>query len=423
MIILKNNIFIILLAIFFFSSCSVSKKIEKELNTESADELFFKGISVVDAESGEPLIEFNSNRYFTPASNVKLFTLYAAWQTLGDSISSFEYAKVGDSLILKGTANPLFLSDSLDDEALEFLKGREEAIYLKDDHIVEETYGQGWSWDDYPYYYMPEKSIFPIYGNVITIDKKKDSIGVSPNLFDDKVFVKDSLEVHRDKDKNKFYVEEAKDFSEKKIPFKTSNQLVADLLGQELSKKVILLESNTKYDFKSFKDIPYDTLYRKMMVYSDNFMAEQIMLRVGKVTSGEYSVSKAITYTLEHYLNDIPQRPRWVDGSGLSRYNLFSPKSITFLLRKMYHEIPHKQLFAYLPQGGVNGTLKSSYKGQVYLFAKSGTLSNNYSLSGFLTSKNGKVLIFSYMNNHYSGSSSQRKEEMSGFFKKLYESY
>ena len=423
MIILKNNKYIFLLVLLVLSSCSVSKKVEKELGSSSSDELFFKGISVLDAETGEPLIEFNSNKYFTPASNVKLFTLYAAMQTLGDSIDSFEYVKIGDSLIVKGTANPLFLNDSLDDAALEFLRSREEAIYLKDDQIADRAYGQGWSWDDYPYYYMPEKNLFPLYGNVITIDKDRDSIRVVPSFFDDKVFIKKSLDVNRKKGENEFYVAESKEFSNKKIPFKTSNQLVADLLGQELSKKVILFQNDKNYDFKGFKDIPYDTLYRKMMVHSDNFMAEQLMLRVGKVTTGEYSVSKAINYTLDHYLKDIPQRPRWVDGSGLSRYNLFSPTSITFLLRKMYLEIPHDELFSYLPQGGTSGTLKNSYLGQVYIFAKSGTLSNNYSLSGYLTSKKGKVLVFSYMNNHYSGSSSERKEEMSKFFSKLYESF
>ena len=30
---------------------------------------------------------------------------------------------------------------------------------------------------------------------------------------------------------------------------------------------------------------------------------------------------------LENQLKDIKQQPRWVDGSGLSRYNLFSPMS------------------------------------------------------------------------------------------------
>ncbi len=393
------------------------------MQSSSSEDSYFKGISVLNAETGELLIDFNGDKYFTPASNVKLFTLYAAWKTLQDSIASFDYAKTGDSLVLRGTANPLFLSDSIDGSAIQFLRNANENIYLKDEKIEEPVYGIGWSWDDYLYAYMPEKHLFPIYGNVVTVNKIGDSVTLNPDLFADKIHLTEPSKVIRDRDLNEFYLGISQDLSNRKVPFKTSNQLVADLLSNELSRKVVLIKNDKVYDFKPFKDIPYDTLYTRMMVNSDNFLAEQLMLRVGSVATGTYSVEQAIQYALEHYFSDIPQMPRWVDGSGLSRYNLFSPKSISYLLKKMYDDIPHDLLFAYLPQGGVNGTLKGNYLGQSYIHAKSGTLSNNYSLSGYLTTKKGQVLIFSYMNNHFQGSSSQRKKEMSAFFKKLYESY
>lgn len=403
--------------------CSVSKKIEKDLRSNAGQGNFFKGISVVDAKTGESLIGFNEGRYFTPASNVKLFTLYAALRTLQDSITSFDYVRKNDSLILKGTANPLFLVDSLDAKAMTFLRNCKENIYLMDADIEEAVYGMGWSWDDYAYYYMPEKQLFPIYGNVVSVSKKGDAFKVIPDLFTERFQITSSPKMVRNRDMNEFYIDRSADFSNKKIPFKTSNQLVADLMSKELDRKVILLDNKVNYDFKSFKEVPYDTLYTRMMVHSDNFMAEQLMLRVGSVAKGKYSVAEAIQFSLENYLSDIPQEPRWVDGSGLSRYNLFTPESITYLLKKMFEELPVDQLFSFLPQGGKSGTLKNNYKGQDYIRAKSGTLSNNYSLSGYLISKKGRVLIFSYMNNHFSGNTLQRKTEMSVFFKRLYESY
>ncbi len=423
MIILKNNEVLILLLYLFLTGCSVSKEMEKELEASAALETYFKGISVLNAETGEAIIDFNGERYFTPASNVKLFTLYTAWKTLQDSIATFDFVKIGDSLILKGTANPFFLNDSLSEKAMDFLRTSEENIYIKDEDIEEAVYGIGWSWDDYPYYYMPEKHLFPIYGNVISISKIGDSISVAPDLFKDKIHTTETLKAIRDKDANEFYIDKSTEFSDRKIPFKTSNQLVADLLSKELHRKVVLVDNQKDYNFKSFRAIPYDTLYTRMMVNSDNFMAEQLMLRVGSVAKGMYSVEEAIHYSLENYLLDIPQKPRWVDGSGLSRYNLFSPKSITYLLKKMFDEMPHDQLFSYFPKGGVNGTLKNNYHNQAYIQAKSGALSNNYSLSGYLITKKEQVLIFSYMNNHFSGGSLDRKKEMSAFFKKLYESY
>ena len=414
---------LILFLSLLLPGCSVSKKIEKDLQTYSGQEQYFKGISVVDAETGESLIGFNEGRYFTPASNVKLFTLYSALRTLQDSIISFDYVRKNDSLILKGTANPLFLVDSLNTKSVTFLKNCKENIYLKDADIEEAVYGMGWSWDDYTYEYMPEKHLFPIYGNVVSVSKKGDSVNIIPDLFADKIQTTASPKVARGTDINEFYIDKSADFSDEKVPFKTSNQLVADLMSKELNRKVILLHNETNYDFMPFKEVPYDTLYTRMMVYSDNFMAEQLMLRVGSVAKGKYSVAEAIQFSMENYLTDIPQKPRWVDGSGLSRYNLFTPESMTYLLKKLYDELPVDQLFSFLPQGGESGTLKNHFKGQDYIRAKSGTLSNNYSLSGYLTSKKGRVLIFSYMNNHFPGSSLQRKTEVSVFLKRLYESY
>ena len=84
--------------------------------------------------------------------------------------------------------------------------------------------------------------------------------------------------------------------------------------------------------FKELKSIKYDSLYKEMLVESDNFIAEQLLLQVGNAVDSTYNVKKAIDFAMENYLSDIPQKPKWVDGSGLSRYNLFTPESIVFLL-------------------------------------------------------------------------------------------
>ena len=148
------------------------------------------------------------------------------------------------------------------------------------------------------------------------------------------------------------------------------------------------------------------------------------MLQVGKKVVDSYSVSAAIDYALSNYLHDLPQEPRWVDGSGLSRYNLFTPNDMVFLLNKMYREIPLKKLLWYFPVGGESGTLKNWYDNKKpYVYAKSGTLSNNYNLSGYLITKKNTLLIFSYMNNHYKLSTSEIKIEIQKALEKIYNSY
>jgi len=123
-------------------------------------------------------------------------------------------------------------------------------------------------------------------------------------------------------------------------------------------------------------------------------------------------------------LSGFPQEPHWVDGSGLSRYNLITPNDYVYLLEKIYKEVPEEELFSYLPIGGKRGTIKSWYKNEKpYIFAKTGTLSNNHNLSGFIRTKKGNILIFSYMNNHYQKTHSDIKRDMEKNLKIIYNKY
>lgn len=421
---MKNNLLLFILIILTLISCSTTKQIERNLEKQSEVNNYFRGFVVYNTKTNKEVINYNGAKYFTPASNTKLFTFYSAYRTFKDSVTGFEYDILKDSLIIKGTADPSLLYGFEESKTIEFLKNTKQNVYLVDKTIDEPPLGLGWAWDDYAYYYMPEKNQFPIYGNIIKLSKSKDSITVIPNFFKKKIKIKDQIFKRRDLNKNKFYIKRSTEVDKREIPFKTSNQLVADLLSDEIGKKVVLIPSSKAYNFKEFKSVKYDSLYKKLLVISDNFIAEQLMLQVGNEVDSVYSVKRGIAYSIENYLQGIPQKPRWVDGSGLSRYNLFTPESNVFLLKKMYKEIPTKKLFSYFPVGGKSGTIKNYYKnGEPYIYAKSGTLSNNYSLSGYLVTKKGTVLIFSYMNNHFKGSSSNRKKEMNEFFMQLYEKY
>jgi D-alanyl-D-alanine carboxypeptidase/D-alanyl-D-alanine-endopeptidase (penicillin-binding protein 4) len=120
---------------------------------------------------------------------------------------------------------------------------------------------------------------------------------------------------------------------------------------------------------------------------------------------------KIIDTLLKTDFKSLPQKPRWVDGSGLSRYDLFSPKDFVFILNKMKNDFGMERIKNILPTGGT-GTISRYYHADSgYIFAKTGSLSGVVALSGFLYTKKNKLLIFSILiNNHQSSGITIRKE-------------
>lgn len=204
----------------------------------------------------------------------------------------------------------------------------------------------------------------------------------------------------------------------KELPIHYDLDLWTRLLADTLGVTVHKIQNNIPAsDVKAFYgSIPAELIYQLMMQESDNFVAEQLLLVCANQLFGTQNTSSAIKYALDSLLTDLPDRPIWIDGSGLSRYNLFTPRTLVKLLEKVQQRLSEKQLFNIFPAGGVSGTIARWYaaeRGQPpYVFAKTGALSNQHCLSGYLITKSGKTLIFSFMNNNYAGSANPIREEM-----------
>lgn len=397
----------------------IANELEKPFNNQH-----FSGFFVYNPTTKDTLINYNGNKYFTPASNVKIATLFTSLQLLKNKIPAYTYAINGDTISVQGTGNPTlfhpFFKDSL---VINMLKGFSNVV-LFTNNLKDTKYGAGWAWEDYDSYYSPERSSFPIYGNVTSI-KYNNGLKVTPKTFYNNVLLTKQKK-RREENKNIFYYPQQKE-KEITIPF-----IVDSTSIKKLWKEILPLQNITFYhdSISSFKNTKYsevslDSLCKKMMVESDNFLAEQLLIMASSTLSDTLSSSKIRKYMLKNYLFSMPNKPRWVDGSGLSRYNLFTPSSLVFILNKMYATTKEEKLFNLFPKGGVSGTLKKSFKGkdQPYIIAKSGSLGNNYSLSGFLKTKSGKTLIFSFMNNHYKKKTSDIKKQMELIFEYLRDTY
>jgi len=429
----------LLLLIILFSSCSATRKISKPLdkifNESPVFEQGFAGFMVIDPENNKTLYSHKEEKYFTPASNTKLFTFYAGLKILGDSIPALQYQIQNDTLYFKATGDPSFLNKNLPGSGVfEFLKNNSKHLAYVLPTYTEKHQGPGWAWDDYNAYYSAEITPFPIYGNMVGFQfkKNKEFPLVSPKIFNDSlVSSKDSLisaRLKRDIHRNRFTFHNQKKDSEfsQVVPFKYSSEIVVKLLSDTLKKPITLIKNSTlnKKLNNTLYSIPGDSVYERMLKVSDNFIAEQILLMAANKVSDTLKSDIAIDYMKENYLKDLPDEPMWYDGSGLSRYNLFTPRSMVKLLQKIKEEVPQEELLDLLPAGGNSGTIKNYYKADVpYVFAKTGTLKNNHSLSGYLKTKNDKLLIFSFMNSNYTIPSSVLKAEMEKVLLQIRDNY
>jgi len=432
--------FFISLLILSFGSCSTykhtntSSKPSKLLINSDLLKESFTGLVVYDPEKHENLIEYNDNHYFTPASNTKLMTFYTGLQVFKDSIPGIEYCLSGDTLYFGGTGDPTFLNRSFPNQPVfDRLKTSPHHLAYFHNIFEDKKFGPGWSWDDYPYYYSPEKAVFPIYGNVVHI-KSSTVLGnhkISPAFFMDSItFSRDSLldgiESSRLENDNIFsitYPEHTQEIDEE-IPFRYSEKLLIRLLEDTLKRNIAFIKNKPHCKTRIMYSQPIDTVFRQMLLVSDNLIAEQILLMGSYTLFDTLNSTKMIGHIRQNHLPELDTGSRWVDGSGLSRYNQFTPSDMVMVLSKLYRELPTKKLFSLMPHGTDISIFENlSDEDNPSLIAKTGSMSYVYNLSGFLLTHSGKVLIFSFMNNNFTVSNKMIKKEMIKILKAYRDKY
>jgi D-alanyl-D-alanine carboxypeptidase/D-alanyl-D-alanine-endopeptidase (penicillin-binding protein 4) len=404
-----------------------NRDIQKEIKKSAIFEEHFAGFTLYDPEANRYLCNLNDHLPYTPASNIKVLTTLACLENLGDSIATFKYTRKNDSLIIKPLADPTFLHpDFTSQKAADFLRSQNTFVSLPKTYLSK--YGPGWAWDDYEYGFQPEKSWFPAYGNVIRIFNENDSLAIVPSFFLNytQMYVgeRPGNLIYRAENANIFnaWLEHDTSSYERQIPFIHSNELLAALLYDSLQTRLTYIDTDVSMDSVLYSQDKNLTL-TMMMHPSDNFMAEHLLLHCA-LMNGFESTTDYRKQLQKEWSSFLPDGMRWVDGSGLSRYNLITPRNMVSLLNRIYQIEEWENITCIFPTGGVSGTLKNWYKSDTpYLYAKTGTLSNNHSISGYLVTDSGKKLIFSFMNNHYLGSSTHVKVEMEKLFAKIKEAY
>lgn len=421
----------LLYGLFMLSSCSVSKRINKQarliLLQDSVINTGHIGISIYEPATNSYWYNYNAEKYFVPASNTKLFTLYAGMKYLGDSLVGLRY---DDKFNIRSAGDPTFLHpDFIKQPAFEFLKHQKD-IFL-DPGLHGGGFRDGWTFDDYMEPFTPCANSFPVYANLITVKWiAKDSVEVLPKCFD-RLSTKlgtfnEGFDVFKDIYNNRLVISNGNTKTQK-LPFSPFSNYITDLLLDTLPDLKITITSNYTYlknaDFKILHSQPSDSLFTPMMHNSDNFFAEQTLLMASNEHLGYMNDEAIIDTLLKTNLKDVPQKPKWVDGCGLSRYNLFTPQSFVYILNKMKNEFGLERLKTILPTGG-EGTLKNYYiTDSSFIYAKTGSMSNQVTFSGFLITKKNKLLVFSLLANNVMGSGTAVRRAYEHFLKQIREKY
>lgn len=440
--------YFILLSTLIFTNCKSVKKdqlleylfedeLTKTIQTDSILSKHFVGFQLFNLTTDKKIISYNDKLLFTPASNIKLLTYLTCLNILGDSLSTFKYKSNQDTVFILPQGDPSFLNNDLDSNqvAFKFLKSQNKIIQVYNDprHNIN-AFGAGWAWDDSHYSYQSPMSFFPIYGNRVKFSSGPDiyNINVIPKYFKPLTINSDSFDtfIKRNDYENIFYVNTRmipKKYTIER-PYINTSKLTSELLKDTLHQDVEVIEKvGIEHDDKewiNFKSIASNTLYKKILFESDNHVADQLLLMCSNSFLGYMDLEDIIEFSLDSILSISNKELRWVDGSGLSRYNLVSPEILTDVLIRIYNTVGLNTIKEFFPTGRNGDTLPSIFNSEKdWIYAKTGTLSKNFSISGFLITDKNQILAFSFMNNHYTSSKNEVANSMLKILMKIKKSY
>jgi len=138
---------------------------------------------------------------------------------------------------------------------------------------------------------------------------------------------------------------------------------------------------------------------------SDNYLAEILFKMIGAnfgANNDNAPKTRFLTDSLLKKLEIYSDGLILNDGSGLSRRNLVTVSSMVKLLENIYKSNFYDEFKNSLAIAGVDGTLKKRFHNTLAmsnLFAKTGTLRDVSALAGYVKSKDGDDIIFSFIFN------------------------
>jgi len=421
------------------------------------------GVEVRSLDKGDVLYGHDAGKLMMPASNMKVLTLAAAAETLGwdyrytttlETTGTIDGGMLHGDLIVRGTGDPTIntrgsRAKMVMDQWVAALTAA--GIYLIDGRIIgndqafdDEGLGAGWAWDDLQYSYAAPVGALQYDENTAaltvvpgTAEGQPASVTIEPGsgfqLLNRTATAATGTAVSIE---YKRHLEAPILEVTGRVPLGSAPVVRAVAVvnptlffAQSLKDALVargIAVSGPAADFDEVaaeivaagglaqprvlvctQSPPLSEIATVMMKVSQNLYAETLLKTVGAARGGLGTVAAGET-VLKGLLKswgiaDDAYVP--IDGSGLSRYNYVTAETMVAVLERMYRDLRHRDAFiATLPIAGRDGTISTRLRNthaEGNAVAKTGSIANVRSLSGFVKTRDGEMLVFSILANDF----------------------
>jgi D-alanyl-D-alanine carboxypeptidase/D-alanyl-D-alanine-endopeptidase (penicillin-binding protein 4) len=417
------------------------------------------GILVVDPERGDTLYSRNAGKLFMPASNMKILTSATALTQLGADYryrTSFgargpvnDGTLTGD-LVVVGRGDPSVsdhmlrdamlplraIADSIVARGIRHVTGR---VVAAGDRFPGSELGFGWSYDDFEDSYSAPVDELLFNEGFSELHVRGGERPGDPVT----VVVRPARSVPRVRVNATTVALSPGDSARRRAntlvarkDSTTWDVILSGTLGVRDTTVIEVTHHNVDDAYVaavrealtdkgvSFDDQPTDTLARvdtlatltspplseilkALMKPSQNQIAEMLFRTVAleKTGAGRPDSARAIVERqIASWGAVVPQEAIVRDGSGLARYDYISPQTVVRILDAMRKAPTFNVYYDALPIAGVDGTIRNRMKGtpaEGNVHAKTGSVAQSRSLSGYVTTADQHMLIFSFLSNNW----------------------
>lgn len=398
------------------------------------------GIKIRNLKTNKIVYEQNADRYYTFASSIKMITIFSLLKYFGsDYVFTSKIWKKDQDYYLDvndpdfSTADLEFLINKLKMIGLNKLEGN---FYIVDRKFSLSPLGEGSMIEDSNYCYGAPITKVHINKNCLRLNaaaalnlKKPISLTIK-ELTPYKIINKAYTISNKDHPKIKMRIENDKLIISGTLNKPDNKIVIGAVINNSLDhvkrmlesvlnnsdviiKKHILLTTSLPKDSKVLASTAktFTELGSKALKISDNFITDYLMAEFGTHYAKEEwkDCGNLLKQLILQQFNIDFSNSIIVDGSGLSRYNIFSVKQFDEFLAKIYNNADFDKLVLMLARPNEKGTLEKRFK-NIKIFAKTGTLAGVSSLVGYMFDKNNVPYSFVIVTNNYYGSKANYAE-------------